>query len=110
MVTGLTLTATVAVAQDEVAAEVGAVIGGALGLLIAVVVGAVVGWLAGLIVKGGGSGLWGNILYGIGGSILAGFVLPALGISLGGTAGSLIAMLIGAIALILIVRAIRGSS
>ena len=35
-----------------------------------IVVGAVVGWLAGLIVKGSGYGFWGDVLIGIGGSIL----------------------------------------
>jgi uncharacterized membrane protein YeaQ/YmgE (transglycosylase-associated protein family) len=96
-----------ALAQDETAQAVGTAVGGIIGLLLVVIIGAVVGWLAGLIVKGSGSGLLGNIAAGIGGSILAGYVLPLLGVSLGGTIGSFIAALIGAVALILIVRLIR---
>ena len=99
--------ATPAIAQDESARAVGTAIGGVIGLLLVVIIGAIVGWLAGLIVKGHGSGLLGNIAAGVGGSILAGYALPLLGISMGGTLGSFIAALIGAVALILIVRMIR---
>lgn len=97
-----------ALAQDQAAEAVGAVVGGAIGLVIAIVVGAIVGWLASLIVKGSGSGFWGDVLFGIGGSWLAGWLLPALGISFGNSLiGALLAMLIGAVVLILIVRLIR---
>ena len=94
-------------AQDEAAEAVGMAVGGLIGLVIVIVIGAIVGWLAGLIVKGHGSGLWGNVAAGIGGSLLAGYVLPLLCVSIGGTLGSFIAAVIGAVALILIVRLIR---
>lgn len=48
------------------------------------VVGAVAGWLAGLIVKGYGFGLVGNIVVGILGAFLAGFILPRIGLDMGG--------------------------
>lgn len=99
-----------ALAQDQGSETAGAVLGGIMGLIIAVVIGAVVGWLASLIVKGSGSGFWGDVLYGIGGSILAGYVLPLLGISFGGAIGGLIAAIVGAVVLILIVRAVRKSA
>ena len=94
-------------AQDDTAQAVGTAVGGMIGLLLVIVIGALVGWLAGLIVKGQGSGLLGNVAAGIGGSMLAGYALPLVGISLGGALGSFIAALIGAVALILIVRLIR---
>jgi len=53
-------------------------------ILIWIVVGGVAGWLAGLLVRGGGFGLVGDIILGIAGAILAGWLLPTLGISLGG--------------------------
>ncbi len=96
-----------AFAQDDAAQAIGTIMGGLIGLLILIVFGAIVGWLASLIVKGGGSGFWGDVLIGMGGSILAGWVLPLLGVQLGGMVGSFIAALIGAVALILIVRMIR---
>ncbi|MEE4119544.1 MAG: GlsB/YeaQ/YmgE family stress response membrane protein [Paracoccaceae bacterium] len=94
-------------AQEEAAEAVGTAVGGIIGLLILIVIGAVVGWLASLIVKGGGSGFWMNVLIGIGGSLLAGYVLPLLGVPLGGMVGSFLAALIGAVILILITRLIR---
>lgn len=54
-------------------------------------VGAVVGWLAGLIVKSGGSGFGGNVLIGIARSSLAGFLRPLVGVTFGqGTVGALV--------------------
>jgi uncharacterized membrane protein YeaQ/YmgE (transglycosylase-associated protein family) len=104
---GLHLLAAPARAQDEAAEAVGAAMGGIIGLALLIVIGAVVGWLASLIVKGGGSGFWVNVAIGIGGAILAGYVLPLLGVPLGGMVGSFLAALIGAVILILIVRLIR---
>ena len=45
-------------------------------LIIFLLIGAVAGWLAGLIVKGGGFGLFGNMVVGIIGAFLAGWLLP----------------------------------
>ena len=52
----------------------------ASGLIIFLVIGAIAGWLAGLIVRGFGFGLLGNIVVGIIGAFLAGWLLPALGV------------------------------
>ena len=49
-------------------------------ILIIIVVGAIAGWLAGLIVRGGGFGLIGDIIVGIVGAFIAGWLLPRLGI------------------------------
>jgi uncharacterized membrane protein YeaQ/YmgE (transglycosylase-associated protein family) len=77
-------------------------------LLIWLVVGAVAGWLAGLIVKGYGFGLIGNIIVGIIGAVIAGWLLPKLGISLGGTiVRDIIAAVIGAVILLVIIGLIR---
>lgn len=105
------ISVTRALAQTEGAATAGAVMGGIIGLIITIVIGAVVGWVASMIVKGGGSGLLGDILFGIGGSILAGWVLPLLGVSFGGSMlGGFIAAVIGAVVLILLVRFLRRST
>ncbi|SIO47738.1 Uncharacterized membrane protein YeaQ/YmgE, transglycosylase-associated protein family [Rhodovulum sp. ES.010] len=85
----------------------GAVIGGLIGIVVLILIGALVGWLTSLIVKGSGSGFWGDVLIGIGGALLAGRVLPALGIPLGGWVGSFVGAVIGAVLLIVIVRLIR---
>ncbi len=77
-------------------------------LIILLLVGAVAGWLAGVIVKGFGFGLVGNIIVGIVGAILAGFILPKIGISIGGgILGSIINATIGAVILLFIIRLIK---
>lgn len=50
-------------------------------LIIWAVVGVVAGFLAGVIVKGYGLGLVGNLIVGVVGAILAGWLLPRLGVS-----------------------------
>ncbi len=49
-------------------------------LLVFLIVGAIAGWLAGLIVKGYGFGLIGNIVVGIIGAFIAGWLLPRIGL------------------------------
>ena len=77
-------------------------------LIIWLIVGAVAGWLAGLIVKGMGFGLIGNIVVGIVGAIIAGWLLPRLGIAIGGgMIASIINATIGAVILLVILGLIR---
>jgi uncharacterized membrane protein YeaQ/YmgE (transglycosylase-associated protein family) len=77
-------------------------------LLVFIIVGAIAGWLAGLIVKGFGFGLLGNIVLGIIGAFVAGFLFPALNISLGaGIVGQIIAAAIGAIIILLLVKVVK---
>ena len=45
-------------------------------LLVFLIVGAIAGWLAGLLVKGYGFGLLGNIVVGIVGAFIAGWLFP----------------------------------
>ena len=46
-------------------------------LLVFLIVGAIAGWLAGLLVKGYGFGLLGNIVVGIVGAFIAGWLFPS---------------------------------
>lgn len=50
-------------------------------LLYVLIIGAVAGWLAGLIWKGGGFGLLWNIILGIAGSFVGGWLLGKLGVN-----------------------------
>lgn len=77
-------------------------------LIIFLIVGAVAGWLAGLLVKGFGFGLLGNIVVGIVGAFIAGWLFPALGISLGtGVIAAIIHATIGAVILLVLIRLIK---
>ena len=49
-------------------------------IIIWLVIGAVAGWLAGVVVTGFGLGLIGNIVVGIVGSLIAGWLLPKIGV------------------------------
>jgi uncharacterized membrane protein YeaQ/YmgE (transglycosylase-associated protein family) len=70
-------------------------------LIIWLVIGAVAGWLAGLIMKGYGFGLIGNIVLGIVGALIAGWLLPKLGFVLtGGIGAAIINAVIGAVILL----------
>jgi len=77
-------------------------------LLIVLAIGAVAGWLAGLIMKGGGFGLIGDIIVGIVGAFFGGWLFAQLGVSIGtGILNSIITATIGAIVLILIIRTLK---
>ena len=76
-------------------------------LIIFLVIGAVAGWLAGMIMKGGGFGLVGDIIVGVVGSLIGGWLFGLLGIAAGGLIGSIIAAVVGAIILIAILRLIK---
>jgi uncharacterized membrane protein YeaQ/YmgE (transglycosylase-associated protein family) len=77
-------------------------------ILIILLVGAIAGWLAGLIVRGAGFGLIGDIIIGIVGAFIAGWLFPQLGIHLmAGTVGHIIDATIGAVILLLVIRLIR---
>ncbi len=66
------------------------------------------GWLAGLIVRGAGFGLIGNIVVGIIGALVAGWVLPQLGIALAtGTLGAIIDATVGAVIVLVILSLVR---
>jgi uncharacterized membrane protein YeaQ/YmgE (transglycosylase-associated protein family) len=77
-------------------------------LIIWIIVGAVAGWLAGLVVRGFGFGLVGNIIVGILGAILGGWLFGAIGFAfLPGIINTIITAFIGAVVLLLIVRVIK---
>jgi uncharacterized membrane protein YeaQ/YmgE (transglycosylase-associated protein family) len=81
------------------------------GIIAWLVVGLIAGWLAGMVMKGGGYGVVGDIVVGIVGAFIGGFVFSL--ITGGGTAGfwgSIAVAFVGAVILIAIVRALPGRS
>lgn len=77
-------------------------------LIILALIGIVAGWLAGKIVKGKGFGLIGDLVVGVIGSFLGGWLFGLLNISIGGgLLGMFITALVGAVVLVVILRAIR---
>lgn len=77
-------------------------------ILVWLLVGAIAGWLAGLLVKGGGFGLLGDIAVGILGAFIGGWLLPRIGVSFGvGLVPAIVSATIGAVVLLVILRLIR---
>jgi uncharacterized membrane protein YeaQ/YmgE (transglycosylase-associated protein family) len=78
------------------------------GILIWLVVGAIAGWLAGIIVKGYGFGLVGNIVIGILGAMIGGWLFGQLGIANSqGILGAVVSATVGAVALLFLIRLVR---
>jgi uncharacterized membrane protein YeaQ/YmgE (transglycosylase-associated protein family) len=79
-----------------------------MGLLSWIVVGLIAGWLAGLLMRGSGFGLLGNIIVGVVGGLLGGWIASSLfniGPGMNGiNFGSILIAFLGAIVLILIFR------
>ena len=77
-------------------------------IIIWLIVGAIAGWLAGMVVRGGGFGLIGDIIVGIIGAVIAGWLLPRIGIIIGGGfIAAVINPFIGAVILLIILRLLR---
>ncbi|MEP7100204.1 MAG: GlsB/YeaQ/YmgE family stress response membrane protein [Burkholderiales bacterium] len=79
-----------------------------MGLLWFLIVGLIAGWLAGVLVKGGGFGLIGDLVVGVVGAFLGGWLFSTFGVSMGGgLIGSIVVATIGAVLLLFIVRLIK---
>ena len=80
-------------------------------LLVILFVGLIAGWLAGLIVKGSGLGLIGNMAVGVVGALIGSWLLPQLGIALGtGMVAAIVSATIGAVILLVIIGLVQRGS
>lgn len=70
-------------------------------------IGVAAGWLAGQFVKGGGFGLVGNMVLGVVGAVIGGVLFGMLGLTSAGLLGSLVSATVGAVLLLVVVRAAR---
>jgi uncharacterized membrane protein YeaQ/YmgE (transglycosylase-associated protein family) len=83
-----------------------------MGILSWIIVGLIAGWLAGLVMRGGGYGVLGDIIIGIVGALVGGFLASALfnipdplsGINI----TSIFIAFIGAVIMIAILRMLGG--
>ena len=67
-------------------------------------IGGVIGWLAGVIVRGRGFGIIADIVIGIVGAMLGGWIARAIGLSTGSSAGAFLMALVGAVVLVGLTR------
>lgn len=81
---------------------------GTTSVLAFLAIGAVSGWLAGKLMRGGGFGLLGDIVVGIAGAIVGGYLFSLAGISVGsGLIGSIVTATVGAMALLYLIRLVK---
>jgi uncharacterized membrane protein YeaQ/YmgE (transglycosylase-associated protein family) len=73
-------------------------------ILLWILLGAVAGWIANAIMGGRGS-FWGDVLLGIVGALVGGFIFRMLGLPTAGMGWSLLTAIIGAVILIALIRA-----
>jgi len=71
--------------------------------------GALAGWLSGELVRGKGFGCLGNILLGLIGAVLGGWLFEQLHITAFGFIGGLAAATVGAVLIVSLARALSGS-
>ncbi len=76
-------------------------------LLIWIISGIVAGWLTGLVMRGHGFGLIGDLVVGLIGGIIGGWVAGMLGIVTTGWIGHILVAAAGGIILVAIIRALR---
>jgi uncharacterized membrane protein YeaQ/YmgE (transglycosylase-associated protein family) len=67
-------------------------------------IGGVIGWVAGLIIRGRGFGILGDIVIGIVGSMLGGWMANVLGLSIGSSLGMFMMAILGAVVLVGLTR------
>jgi uncharacterized membrane protein YeaQ/YmgE (transglycosylase-associated protein family) len=73
------------------------------------VIGLIAGWLAGMITKGRGFGVFVNLVVGVLGAVLGGFLFGLLGLSVHGFIGSVVMAVVGAVVLLFLIGTIKRS-
>lgn len=80
-----------------------------MALLWFILIGLIAGWLAGKFTKTNGFGLPGDLIVGVIGALLGGFLFRVVGIAAGGLLGQLVVATIGAAVVLYLLRLIRKS-
>lgn len=73
-----------------------------MNLIWFLLIGLIAGWIAGQLTKGGGFGPIGNLIVGVAGAVLGGFLFGLLGFTASGLLGSLITAVVGAVVFLFI--------
>jgi uncharacterized membrane protein YeaQ/YmgE (transglycosylase-associated protein family) len=76
-------------------------------LIWTIVIGILAGFLAGKVVKGHGMGVLMDLVVGIVGSVLGGWIFGIIGLAAFGLIGRLVVAFVGAVILLLLVRALK---
>jgi uncharacterized membrane protein YeaQ/YmgE (transglycosylase-associated protein family) len=78
-----------------------------MGFFASIVIGVLAGWITGKLMKGGGYGLWGDLILGLVGSIVGGWlssILLGVDLTSGFNLTTLVVSVIGAVVVVAIYR------
>ena len=78
-----------------------------MNFLIWIVSGIIAGWLAGLLLKGKGFGLLGDLIIGLLGGLVGGWLAGLLGLQAVSWLGNILTAALGAVVLVVVVRVLR---
>lgn len=81
-----------------------------MNIILYLIIGAVAGWLAGQLVRGHGFGLWSDLVVGMLGAVIGGFLLSLLGMGTYSLLGNLMMSTAGAVVLLAAMRIFTGSA
>jgi len=76
-------------------------------VLIWIIVGLIAGWLTGLVVKGRGFGVLGDVIIGLLGGVLGGYIFGLVGVAPTSVLGQIVVSFVGGVLLVAIVRLLR---
>ena len=76
-------------------------------LLIFMSCGLLAGWLADVLMKGSGLSLFGNIVFGIFGGVIGGYLFGLFDMDISGEFGSMVKAMVGAIVLLNLIELLR---
>jgi uncharacterized membrane protein YeaQ/YmgE (transglycosylase-associated protein family) len=78
-----------------------------MNILIWIVSGIIAGWLAGLVVKGRGFGLVGDLVIGLLGGVVGGWLAGYVGLQPVNWLGNILVAAFGGVVLVVVIRALR---
>jgi uncharacterized membrane protein YeaQ/YmgE (transglycosylase-associated protein family) len=78
-----------------------------MNILIWLICGVIAGWITGLIMKGGGFGLIGDLIVGLIGGLIGGWVAGKIGLGASGLLGEILVAVLGGVILVAVLRLFR---
>lgn len=76
-------------------------------ILTFILIGLIAGWLAGIIMRGRGLGVGGDIVVGIVGALIGGYVFALFGVRTGSFLGEIAMAVVGAVILLFLISLIK---
>lgn len=79
-----------------------------MNILLWLISGIIAGWLTGVIMKGGGFGVIGDLVVGLLGGLIGGFLASLVGIEAANWVGQILIAVVGGVVLVALLRLVSG--